>query len=156
VKKSVTRSFAAALEGLRKVGFFLALVVGSAAMGLLIAWPLWFFATSARQVYTITVLVLAGGGIVYLAVRSAQRRRKSLRDAGKPGRGLLSAVLTILLVMVGISGAYLAAALFIRGLWKFGAGAVVVWAGLLWLIGWARGAVKTRKPGQVPAENGSE
>jgi small-conductance mechanosensitive channel len=156
VRNGFQKSFAAGLEGLRKVGFLLGLVAGSAVLGFLIAWPLWLFATSARQVYTITVLALAGAGIVFLAVRAARRRQKARRDAGKPGLGLLPVLLTVLLVLVGISGAYLGAALFVRGLWVVGVGVLVLWAGLLWLVGRARRAAKGRKVRRVPAENGSE
>ena len=190
MRNGFQKSFAAGLEGLRKVGFLLGLVAGSAVLGFLIAWPLWLFATSARQVYTITVLALAGAlvekkatstknrrasssavngpcrptiasttagaGIVFLAVRAARRRQKARRDAGKPGLGLLPVLLTVLLVLVGISGAYLGAALFVRGLWVVGVGVLVLWAGLLWLVGRARRAAKGRKVRRVPAENGSE
>jgi hypothetical protein len=156
VKSGLQKSIAAWIEGGRKIGFLLLLVAGSAILGFLIAWPLWLFATSARQAYTITVLALAGAGVVFLVVRAAQRRRRAVRDAGKPPRTFLSGLLTVLMVVVGIAGVYLAAALIVRGLWIIGAAVIAVWAGLLWLIGRARGATKVRKVRPVPAENGSE
>lgn len=156
MNNGLRRTVAAWVEAARKTGFLLLLVVGSAALGILIAWPLWLFATSARQAYTITVLALAGAGIVFLAVRAVQRSRKAVQDPGKPRRTFLSVLLTVLIVIVGFAGAYLAAALFVRGLWIIGAGVVVLWAGILWLMGRARGAAKTRKVRPVPAENGSE
>jgi hypothetical protein len=89
-------------------------------------------------------------------VRAALRRRKTLRDDGRPGRSALTALLTVLTALVGIAGVYLAAALIARGLWIVGAGVVVLWAGLLWLIARARAAAKSRKLRPVPAENGSK
>ncbi|MGA2381642.1 MAG: hypothetical protein ABSG85_20275 [Spirochaetia bacterium] len=156
MKNGLRKAIAAWIEGGRKVGFLLLLVAGSAGLGFLIAWPLWLFATTARQAYTITVLALIVGGIIFLAVRAAQRRRKAVRDAGKPRRTLLSGLLAVLMVIVGVAGVYLAAALIVRGLWIIGAGVVALWAGLLWLIGQARGAAKARKVRPLPAENGSE
>jgi hypothetical protein len=153
VKESFQKSLAAGLEGVRRAGFLLALVAGSAALGLLIAWPLWLFATSARQVYTITVLSLSGAGVVFLTVRAGQRRRKARHEAGKPRRSLLAVMLTAVMVAVAVAGAYLAAALVVRGLWVIGAAEVVLWVGLLWLIGRGRRAAKDRKVRTVPAEN---
>jgi len=153
VKEGFQKSLAAGLEGIRKAGFLLALVAGSAALGFLIAWPLWLFATSARQVYTTTVLSLGGAGVVFLTVRAGQRRRKARNEAGKPPRSLLAVVLTALMVAVAITGAFLAAALVVRGLWVIGAAEVVLWVGLLWLIGRGRRAAKDRKVRTVPAEN---
>ena len=82
MKITARRTLARWFEAGRRIGFLLVLVAGSAALGLLISWPLWFFATSARQAYTITVLVLAGAGVVFLVVRSASRSRGATRDPG--------------------------------------------------------------------------
>jgi hypothetical protein len=156
VKKELRKSIAAWIEGARGVGFLLLLVAGSAALGFLIAWPLWFFATSARPAYTITVLALAFAGIVFLIVRAARNRRRAVRDAGKPPRTFLSTLLGFLTVLVGVAGVYLSAALIVRGLWIIAAIVILLSAGFLWLLGRARGAAKGRKVSAVPAENGTE
>ncbi len=68
MKNAFRKTLSRWVEAGRKVGFLLVLVAGSAALGLLISWPLWLFATSARGAYSITVLGLAGAGILYLVV----------------------------------------------------------------------------------------
>ncbi len=156
MNRGLRKSIATWIEGARRVGFLLLLVAGSAALGFLIAWPLWLFATSARPAYTVTVLALAGAGIVLLIVRAARRRRQAVRDAGKPVHTFLSALLGFLTAVIGVAGAYLAAALMVHGLWIVAAIVVVLWAGFLWLLGRARGAAKSRKADPVPAENGTE
>jgi cytochrome c biogenesis protein CcdA len=156
VKKELRQSIAAWIEGGRKVGFFFALVAGSAALGFLIAWPLWLFATSARHAYTLTVLALAGAGVVYLVVRAAHRRSNAVRDAGRPPRTLLSMLLGALSVVVGLAGVYLAIAFILRRQWILLAAAIVLSATLLWLLGHARGAAKARKVRLVSAEHRTE
>ncbi len=108
------------LEAARKIGFLILLLAGSAAFGFAIAWPLWLFATSQRQAYTIFAFCLAGGGLLALAVRRFIRRRGTPRDQGKPRRTILSVLLTILLTIVALAGGYLAAVLLYRGLWILG------------------------------------
>jgi drug/metabolite transporter (DMT)-like permease len=156
VKTGLRTALSAWIEAGRKIGFLLLLVAGSAGLGFLIAWPLWFFATTARSAYTIAVLAAGGAGIVLLAVRAALRRRKSVRDPGKPTHSVLSVLLAVMMGIVGFAGVYLAAALFIRRLWIIGAADIAVWVGLLWLMARARGAVMSRKVRPFPAENGSE
>jgi hypothetical protein len=161
VKNAFRKTLSRWVEAGRKVGFLLVLVAGSAALGLLISWPLWLFATSARAAYSITVLGLAGAGIVYLIFRSIRRSRTTTRDPGKPRRTFLSVLLTVLMVLVGFSGAYLAAAFLARGLWIFGAADLAALGLLQWALGRARisakrGSAKNRKVRPVPAENGSE
>jgi hypothetical protein len=153
VKNGFQESLSAWLEGFKKAGFLCALVAGSAALGFLIAWPLWYFATSARQAYTITVLCLGGAGAVFLAIRAGQRRRKAMREDGKPRRNALTVMLTVVIAVVATAGTYVGAALFARGLWVIGAVELVAWGGLLWVIGRARRAANSRKVRPVPAEN---
>lgn len=143
------------MEAGRRAGFVVLLVAGSAILGIIISWPLWLFATSARQAYTAVVLALAAGGIIYLAVRAFARRRSAARDPGRPRRSAVSGLLTGLMVIVGCAGLYVAAALLARGIWVLGAAALVLWAGLLWLLGRARGSLRSRKEHAVPAENRS-
>jgi hypothetical protein len=144
------------LEAGRKIGFFLLLVAGSAAIGLIIAWPLWLFATTQREAYTIFALCCAVGGIVTAIVRAIVRNRKATRDPGRPGRTLLSVILAIVLVLVAVSGSYTGAVLLYRGLWNLAIPTLLVWVGLLWLLARARRALKPRKERPVPAENNSE
>ena len=156
MRNSARKTLARWLEAGRKIGFLLVLVAGSAALGLLISWPLWLFATSAREVYTVTFLALAGVGVVSLIARSVRRNRRATRDPGKPRRTFLSLLLTVLMVIVGFGGAYLAAAFLARGFWTIGAIAVATWGLLLWALGRARNAAKHSKARTIPAENGSK
>jgi len=156
VKNGFRKTLARWVEAGRKVGFLLLLVAGSAALGFLISWPLWLFATSARKAYTITVLGLAAAGVIFLIVRSVQRSRTATRDPGKPRRTFISVLMTVLMVPVGFGGVCLAAAFLVRGLWVFGAADLAAWGILLWVLGRARTAAKNRKVRAVPAENGSE
>ena len=155
MSSGLRRRISAWIEAGRKTGFVILLVAGSAALGILIAWPLWLFATSAREAYTVTLLALAAGAAVYLVVRGVVRRRSAARDPGRPRGSAASALLTTLIVIVAVAGLYLAAALLARRIWILGAGAAVAWAGLLWLLGRARGAARNRKTRRVPAENKS-
>jgi hypothetical protein len=144
------------LEAARTIGFFLLLVLGSAAFGLAIAWPLWLFATSERKLFSIVVLCLAAAGLITLVVRAIASRRRSRRDPGRPLRALLSVLFTVLIVVIAPAGAYLAAALLYRGMLVFAIPEVIVWAALLWLLGLLRGKTKGRKERAQPAENRSE
>jgi len=156
VRGDVRKRLESWLEAARKIGFLILLLAGSAAFGFAIAWPLWLFATSQRQAYTIFAFCLAAGGLLALAVRRFIRRRGTPRDQGKPRRTILSVLLTILLTIVALAGGYLAAVLLYRGLWILAIPTLVVWAGLLWALGFARRASNRRKEPRIPAENRSE
>jgi hypothetical protein len=155
VSSELRRRVSAWIEAGRKTGFVILLVAGSAALGILIALPLWLFATRAREAYTITILALAAGAVVYLVVRAIVRRRSAPRDPGRPRGSAASALLTTLIVIVAVAGLYLVAAVLARGMWILGALAAAAWAALLWLLGRARGAARNRKARPVPAENKS-
>jgi hypothetical protein len=156
VSGSLRRTMARWLEAARTIGFFLLLVLGSAACGLAIAWPLWLFATAERRLFSIFILCLAVAVLAAVVVRAIIRRRRARRDPGRPLRALLAVLLTILIVAVALGGAYLAAALFYRGMPIFAVPLVLAWAGLLWLLGFLLGRTKVRKAGAQPAENRSE
>jgi hypothetical protein len=156
VTNAFRRALGAGAEAGRRIGFVLLLAGGSAGLGLLISWPLWLFATTAKQAYTFTLLALAAAGTVFMVVRAAQRSRKAARDPARPPRPFLSALITVLMAVEGITGAYLAVVLLVRGIWIFGAAEIALWAALLWLMGRARAAARKRKARPVPAENGSE
>jgi len=153
VSGGLRRRLSAWLEAARSAGFLVLLVAGSAALGLAIALPLWFFATSAREAYTVAVLALAGAAIAWLVIRSAVRRRARTRESGGPRRSALSGLLTGIMVVIGAAGLYAAAALVARGAWILGVADLILWAGLLWLLGRARRAARGRKARPVPAEN---
>lgn len=156
MKGGVQQTLESWLEAARKIGFLILLLAGSAAFGFGVAWPLWLFATSQREAYTIFALCLAGGGVLALAVRGIIRRRDAPRNPGAPRRTILSVLLTILLCMTALAGAYFATVLVYRGLWILAIPALLVWCGLLWLLGFARRASKRRMEGQKPAENKGE
>jgi Flp pilus assembly protein TadB len=154
VKSAHPRQGAAGLEAGRAVGFFL--VGGSAALGLGIALPLWAFATSYRTAYTIAFLSAAAAGLAAVAVRKAVRRRRSIRDPGKPRRSALSVGIACLILLVFCAGLYLAAVLLYRNLWILAIPALAVWAAILGLLGWAARAAKGRKAPRIPADTRSE
>jgi uncharacterized integral membrane protein len=134
--------FASWREAARKIVFFLLLVLGSAAAGAAIAWPLWFFATAARGPYTIFALAVVLAGIVLLVVRGTARARKALRDGRRAARAPLSVLVGAAQAVVFISGLYACALLFFHGIWLFAVPLVIVWLGLLILLGMARKATK--------------
>ena len=140
----------------RAIGFFLMLAGGSAALGFLIAWPLWLFATSQRGAYTVFVVGLLVAGIAALVVRSATRRRRDARDPGRPRRSALAALLGVVQVLVVLSGLWGEAVLIARGLWLFAIAGVLAWASVVWALGIGRRAAKRRKRAALRAENNGE
>jgi hypothetical protein len=153
MRNALQRTLSSWLDALRKAGFFVLLVAGSAGLGLLIAWPLWLFATSARGTYTIVVVSLMAAGVIFLIVRGILRRRGRMRDPGQPRRNALTLFLGILIGAVGIAGVYAAAVLFARRLWVFALPLVTVWACLLWVLSLLRRLSRARKEPAIPAEN---
>ncbi len=120
---------------LRGLGFFIALLAASAGIGLLVAWPLWKFATSSRTAYSWFALAAAAAVIVLLMVQSARRRRTvpagplSRRRRHPLVRALFGLVWTLAL-LAGFTVVLLLAA---RGLYL---AAVPVLAALLLLAGY--------------------
>jgi hypothetical protein len=156
VRSAFRSALARWAEAARAIGFFLLLVAGSAAIGLAIAWPLWLFATSQKRLFSLCILFLLAAGLLFLAARAIARRKRATRDPGRPLSSLLSVLLTALLVVIVPAGAYLAAVLFLRGLWVLAVPALLLWIGLLWLLGYLRGLAKGRKARVIPAENKGE
>jgi hypothetical protein len=153
VKDGFRGSLAAWAGALTGIGFFLGLLACCAILGWLIAWPLWFLATSARKAYTIAMLGLAAAGILTLVTRAVIRGRRARRDPGHPLRSALSAALAVLIGCAALGGAYSILVLIVRGIWVFAVPGALLWAGLLWLLNRARGAINPRKGRHVPAEN---
>jgi hypothetical protein len=138
----------------RRAGFFLLLLALCVALGLLIALPLWLFATGEPRLYTIVALAVLAGGLLFLATRAVVRRRRASRDAPRRPGSLLGGLLSTLATLVGIAGVYVAAALFVRGLWIIGAMAAAIAGLLAWALVSVRTAVrKAHKAPRVPAEN---
>lgn len=133
----------------QKIGFFLLLILGSAAVGAAIAWPLWYFATSARRAYTAFALILAAAGVVFLIVRAILRARGAPRETAGPRRSALSGFLALVQAIVLLAGLYLAAVLFFHGVWIFAVPLVLVCAALLVLLGLARRAAKASRPRSI-------
>ncbi len=144
--RSVVRAWG---DGARKVGFFVLLVAGSAAAGAAIALPLWYFATSARSAYTAFVLILAAAGILYLVMSAILRARKAPRDTAEPRRSPLARLLAILQTLVFLAGLYLCAVLLLHGIWLFAIPLLLVWLALVVLLGLARRAANTWRPGSI-------
>ncbi len=98
--------FARILKGysglLKGMGFVAVLVGASAILGFAAAWPLWFFSTESRTAYTVFCLAAIGGGIIWLIVRAATRRRPA-----RERRGLLVAALSVIaFILVFLAGIY--------------------------------------------------
>jgi hypothetical protein len=156
MRQGMHRALASWLDALRKIGYFFLLVAGSAGLGFVIAWPLWSFATGAREIYTITVLAILAAGIVFLIVRAIIRGRARPRDPGAPRRNALTVSLTVLIVILACAGAYAAAVLCARRMWILAVPSVLVWVGLLTLLAFLRRLARRRKEPLDPAENRGE
>jgi membrane protein implicated in regulation of membrane protease activity len=157
----IRRAMGPWIDAARGLGLALILVGGSAALGLIIAWPLWLLATHEGRIYTILVLALAGSGILFLIVRAALRRRNEPHDPGKARRTPLSLLLSVFIVFFACCGAYAESVLVFSGLWTYALLTLPVLACILWLLGLARRAVKARaakkrKEPRPPAENRDE
>lgn len=144
--QSLLRSWA---QGARKVGFLVLLLVGSAAAGIAVAWPLWFFATSARRLYTACVLCLAAVGVVFVVIRAIVRARMTARDISRSRRSPLAWLAAVLQAAVFLGGLYIVAVLISHGLWLFAIPLLFVWLGLLVLLGLARRSGKAWRGGGI-------
>jgi len=136
-------------RGARGIGFLVLLVAGSAAAGIAIAWPLWYFATSARGLYTACVLFLAAAGVVFLVIRAIVRAGTAPRDMPGSRRTPLAWLAAILQVIVFLGGLYFAAVLVSHGIWLFAIPLLLVWVALLVLLGLARRSAKAWRAGEI-------
>jgi hypothetical protein len=137
-------------ERLRAVGFLVAMAGGSAALGFAIAWPLWFFATSHRQAYTIFALSLAAAALVFGIVRSLARRRRDPRSRAKPRLGAAALAVSLVRGIIFVAGLYLLLAFVFRGLWLLALPGALLWAAIVWLLSRLRRVLHRAK---VPADN---
>jgi len=141
--RSVVRAW---VQLAQKLGFFVLLVAGSAAVGAAIAWPLWFFATSARGAYTAFALILAAGGIAFAVVRAVLRAQRAPRESeGRPRRSALSGLIGVLQVLILLGGLYIAAVFFFHGIWLIAVPVLLMGLGLPLLLGLLRRAVKASR-----------
>ncbi len=101
--------------GLRPLALAAALLGLIAALSLLVAFPLWYFSTRARQAFTIAVGGILAAGLVWLLVRAF---RRAARRAGGTGelwrRRILPGLRTAALVLAGLGAAYGIALLIAR------------------------------------------
>ena len=140
----------------RKTGFFFLLLALCVALGLVIALPLWLFATREPRLYTSLALCLLGAAVLALVVRGAVRRRRRPREPGAPARPALARLLAAMATLLGLACLYSAAALLVRGLWIVAALELIAGGLLVWLLTFLRWlARKPRKVPSTPAENRS-
>lgn len=131
------------LRGYREIGRRALIVVGlvavSAALGGLIALPLWLFATASPRLYTAAVIVAAGSGITIAAVRRLVVTGVRWRRAVPAALGVLLGIAKAALLL---AGAYAAAAFAAgRRFLLAAAGLVVALAVAAW-IGYGASAGK--------------
>jgi high-affinity Fe2+/Pb2+ permease len=141
----LTRILGGYVRILRTAGFAAALLAASAALGFLIAWPLWFFATTHRSAYTIFTLAAAAAGVILLSLRGALRSRAAPRGLASGARRrspLVSAIFGALWLILFAIGLYLALLLISRGLVLLG---VPVLLALLLLLGYLAFAPRRKK-----------
>jgi hypothetical protein len=126
-----------------RLGLFVLLVVLSAGLGALIAFPLWLFATAVPRAYTIAVLAAAAAAVAAAVTRRILRTGLGWsRAAARVGLVLLG-IAKALLLLVGL---YAAAAFAARRLFVPAAvGALVFLAAAAW-IGWGVREGTARKP----------
>ena len=135
------------LRGYREIGaragFLALLVVLSAALGALIALPLWLFATSSPRAYTAAVLAVTAAAAGAALVRKALRNGISWPRAAAKALAILLGFAKAVLLLAGL---YAAAAFAARRLYlPAAAGALVFLAAATW-IGYGVRAGTPRKP----------
>ena len=142
------------LRGYREIGsragFLALLVVLSAALGALVALPLWLFATTSPRAYTAAVLAAAAVAAAAAVVRRILRTGVSWPRAAAKALAVLLGLAKVILLLAGL---YAAAAFAARRLYlPAAAGALVFLAAAAW-IGYgvrvrrasARGAERARE-----------
>ena len=95
---------------LRVAAFLVAIVVGAAAAGALIALPLWLFATHATVVYNWFVVVGLAGGVAAAVVGRVLRRARGVprtaghlrRTAARAARGAARALAVAVLAVAAL------------------------------------------------------
>jgi peptidoglycan/LPS O-acetylase OafA/YrhL len=135
------------LRGYREIGaragFLALLVVLSAALGALIALPLWLFATTSPRAYTAAVLAVTAAAAGAALVRKALRNGISWPRAAAKALAVLLGLAKAVLLLAGLyaAAAFAARRLFLPAV----AGALVFLAASTW-IGYGVRAGTPRKP----------
>jgi hypothetical protein len=147
----VTGSFLSrVLRGYREIGsragFLALLVVLSAALGALVALPLWLFATASPRAYTAAVLAAAAAAAGAAGVRRLLRTGIGWPRAAAKALAVLLILAKIILLLAGL---YAAAAFAARRLYlPAAAGGLVFLAAAAW-IGWGVRS-STQNPHEAP------
>jgi len=144
----VTAPFIArVLQGYREIGAragFLALLVAlSAALGALIAFPLWLFATASPRAYTVAVIAAGAAAAGAALVRRLLRTGISRPRAAAKALALLAGLAKAALLLAGLFAAAASAAR--RLSLPAAAAGLVVLAAAAW-IGWGVKTGTPRKP----------
>ncbi len=129
--------FSRVFRGYREIGsragFLGLLVVLSAALGALIALPLWLFATSAPRVYSLAVLAAAAAAALTAAVRRVLRSGISWPRAAAKALAILLGIAKAALLLAGL---YAAAAFAAQRRYAAAAAGIVVFLAAAAWIGW--------------------
>lgn len=67
---------------LRRVGSFLAFILGSVAAAGLIVLPIWYFAKNHHTGYTVFVGIVLAGTLLFLLIRRLLRQRADTEESG--------------------------------------------------------------------------
>jgi hypothetical protein len=141
-----TTFFSRVFRGYREIGsragFLGLLVVLSAALGALIALPLWLFATSAPRVYSLAVLAAAAAAALTAAVRRVLRSGISWPRAAEKALAILLGIAKAALLLAGL---YAAAAFAAQRRYAPAAAGIIVFLAAAAWIGWGMHAGTPRK-----------
>jgi hypothetical protein len=123
--------------GILKLGRLLTVLLFAAAvLGFIVAWPLWYFATTNSAAYSIFTLAVLGAGIVFAAARRIiGRRARSRLPSGASGsrNPLLTVLLIVLWLVIFVAGIYAVLFLYFRGIFYLAFPAIPV---LILLLGY--------------------
>jgi hypothetical protein len=129
---------------LRSLGLLLALLAASAGLGFMVAWPLWAFATTYSEAYSVFILLLLIVGAAALVARRVIRGKAARSPvAGENRRSPAATGLLILAwLVVMILGVYAAVVLFARGLYGYSIAVLLV---LILLLGFLASFIQGKK-----------
>jgi hypothetical protein len=92
---------------LRPAVLLLGLLALIAGLSFLVAFPLWYFSSRSRPLFTLVVGGLLAAGLLYLPVRGLRRASRRAGGFGPLWRGrILPALRTVALVLAGLAAAY--------------------------------------------------
>jgi hypothetical protein len=133
----IRRVFSGYAAILKPILFILALLTASAALSFAIAWPLWFFATRQRTVYSFFTLALLAAAACILAIRT--RARKTAAN-GSPANArkhpAVFSLFAVLWICILAAGSYFSVLLSVRGLAYIGVPFIIILLILLGLAAW--------------------